>query len=47
MFALSWSQRGSQVWTRTDVDSELIEFTLNVSGDILFELLTVLEEFFY
>lgn len=32
---------------RTDFDAELIEFTLDVPGDILFKLLATLEEFLH
>ena len=31
----------------TDFDAELVEFGLNVMGNLFFELLTTLEEFFH
>ena len=46
-FALSIVNHRRKREGGTDFDAELVEFGLDVLGDVFFELLTALEEFFH
>lgn len=46
-FALSIVNYGRKREGGTDFDAELVEFGLDVLGDVFFELLTALEKFFH